>query len=452
MTTRAIQAYHELLTDEMAAESFGLLQEMMQARHLAFGERLICNVLRPHFLRPADYRYLQHACETLLGAFQRLFELILERPALRAEVGLTALEEAAFAIEPGYRVANPTGRLDSFLSPNPQGEPTLHFVEYNAETPAGAGYEDLLGQSFLELPVMQRFQRQYQLTMIPLRGQVLDTLLTMHQRANRHTPPTIAIVDWDEVPTYSEFEIFNEYFHKQGVDSFITSPERMDYHNQTLYSDGKAVHIVYKRVLCHEFLARYGLDHPLIEALRDGRVTLVNPFRCKPLHKKMSFALLSDEQYAEFYTPQQREAIRRHIPWTRKVADSHTLLDGRKIDLLPYIAEHRQELVLKPNDEYGGKGVVIGWETTHDEWVAALKKAIHEPSIVQRKVKIAYEQFPAYIDNRLTISERLVDLDPYVFNGHLCHGLLTRLSGSTLLNVTAGSGSIAPTFLIEEKQ
>lgn len=451
MTTQAIQAYHDLLTDEVAAESFGLLEEMMQQRHLAFGTRLICDVLRPHFLTPSHYTYLQKACETLLGALQRLFDIILERPALRAETGLTALEEAAFAIEPGYRIASPTGRFDSFLSPEPHGDPTLHFVEYNAETPAGAGYEDLLGQAFFELPIMQQFQREYQVSMIPLRRQVLDTLLTMHQRANRHTPATIAIVDWDDVPTYNEFEIFNDYFNQQGINSFITSPERMDYHHQTLYGDGQPIHIIYKRILCHEFLARYGLDHPLIDALRDGHVTMVNPFRCKPLHKKMSFALLSDEQYAHFYTPQQRQAIKRHIPWTRKLTDCSTRLDGQKIDLLPYIIEHRHEFVLKPNDEYGGKGVVIGWETTHDEWVAAVKHALNEPSIVQRKVKIAYEQFPAYIDNHLTISERLVDLDPYVFNGHLCHGLLTRLSGSTLLNVTAGTGSIAPSFIIERK-
>lgn len=461
MIEQAIEVYHDLLNDQVAAENFGLLNDMMQQRHLAFGERLICNVLRPHFLTPHEYNYLQNASETLLGAFRRLFEAIVEQPSLRLEVGLTPLEEAVFAIDPGYCVASPTGRLDSFLSHEPVGDPTLHFVEYNAETPAGAGYEDLLGEAFLELPIMQQYQQQYELTMIPLRQSILDTLLAMHKQANGHMPPTIAIVDWENLPTRNEFKIFNHYFQRQGVDSFITTPERMDYDGHTLRGEGKPIHIIYKRILCEELLERYGLKHPIIDALRDGNVTMVNPFRCKPLHKKMSFALLSDEQYAHLYTPQQRQAIRRHIPWTRQVADRATLPPSRlggeerrgtqKIDLLPYIAEHRNELVLKPNDAYGGKGVIIGWESSAQEWEAAIKNALNEPTVVQRKVKIAYENFPAYINGQLDISQRLVDLDPYLFNGDTCHGLLTRLSGSSLLNVTAGTGSIAPTFIIERK-
>ncbi len=451
MVEEAIRDYHDLLDDQSAAENFELLKEMMQDRHLAFGDRLLCTVLRPHFLSPQEYAAMEYACETLLGAFARLYEAMLEQPALRAEAGLTALEEAAFQLDPGYRTPTPTGRLDSFLSREPEGPPTIHFVEYNAETPAGAGYEDMLSGAFFELPVMKRFQQQYHLTTVPLRQRVLDTLLKMHREARGHMPPTIGIVDWEDVPTTNEFEIFNDFFHAQGIDSFITAPERMEYDGKTLSGDGKAIHIIYKRVLGSELLDRYGLEHPILYALRDGNVTMVNPFRCKPLHKKMSFALLSDEQYADFYTVEQHAAIAQHIPWTRKVEERVTTLDGRHIDLLPYIVEHRDEFVLKPNDEYGGKGVVIGWEASADEWQQAIELGLREPAIVQRKVKIAREDFPSYLNGQLNISERLVDLDPYLFEGTSMHGFLTRLAATTLLNVTAGGGSVAPTFIIEKK-
>lgn len=450
MIEQAIRDYHGLLNDEVAAENFGLLKEMMADRHLTFGDRLLCNVLRPHFLTPAEYRAMERACVTLLGAFDSLYRAIVEQPDLRAEVGLTEIEEAAFEIDTGYQTPTPTGRLDSFLSHEPEGEPTIHFVEYNAETPAGAGYEDVLSEAFFELPLMQAFQQQYHVEMVPLRQRVLDTLLAMHREANGRTPPTIAIVDWGDVPTTNEFDIFNEFFHARGLDSFITAPERMEYDGKTLRGDGKAIDIIYKRVLGSELLQRYGLEHPIIYALRDRNVTMVNPFRCKPLHKKMSFAMLSDERHEALYTPEQRAAIAMHIPWTRRVMERTTLIDGQTVDLLPYIAEHRDQFVLKPNDEYGGKGVVIGWETTAEVWQQALEEGLREPSIVQRKVRIAREDFPSWIDGRLDISERLVDLDPYLFEGNTMHGFLTRLSASTLLNVTAGTGSVTPSFVIEK--
>ncbi len=31
-------------------------------------------------------------------------------------------------------------------------------------------------------------------------------------------------------------------------------------------------------------------------------------------------------------------------------------------------ASNREQLVLKPNDEYGGKGIVLGWEVDDAEW------------------------------------------------------------------------------------
>jgi hypothetical protein len=90
---------------------------------------------------------------------------------------------------------------------------------------------------------------------------------------------------------------------------------------------------------------------------------MANPFTCKLVHKKASFAVASDERNAHLFTPVEREAIRQHIPWTRVVEERTTFSpEGEPIDLLPWASEHREQLVLKPNDEYGGKGVLIGWE------------------------------------------------------------------------------------------
>ena len=74
--------------------------------------------------------------------------------------------------------------------------------------------------------------------------------------------------------------------------------------------------------------------------------------------------------------------------------------------------------MLKPNDEYGGKGVLIGWETEQEVWNDALQAALDDPAIVQERALIAYEDFPAFLpDGELDISRRLVDCDPFIFNG-----------------------------------
>lgn len=59
--------------------------------------------------------------------------------------------------------------------------------------------------------------------------------------------------------------------------------------------------------------------------------------------------------------------------------------------------------------------------------------------------------FPSFINGSLDISPRYVDANPFVFYGRTVYGCLTRLSSVSLLNVTAGGGSVVPTFLLARK-
>ena len=131
------------------------------------------------------------------------------------------------------------------------------------------------------------------------------------------------------------------------------------------------------------------------------------------------------------------------------VSPGSSSYQGQPIDLLEFARANQERLLLKPNDEYGGKGIVIGWETSAAEWATALKEALETPFVVQERVTIAYEDYPAMVDGQLHIGRRLVDSDPFLFGTEVA-GCLTRLSTVTLLNVTAGGGSTVPTFVIDQ--
>ncbi len=419
-----------------------------------FGERLLCTVLRPLMYTPAEWRYLTTRTELVLRVFDRLAQVMLENAGLRAQAGVTPEEEYLIHMDHGYRTPIPTARLDSFYAQNVDGRRTLTFVEFNGESPTSMAYSDVLSDLFLELPVMQAFAERYALRPLPSKKPALDEFLRVYSewRGNRHKLPDIAIVDWHGVPTTSEFELFAEYFAENGIAAVICAPDEMEFRRGQLYANGTPVDFVYKRVLITELLRKYGLAHPIIEALEARAICVVNPFTCKLLHKKASFAIVSDERNAHLLTEAEREAVRAHIPWTRIVAERTTLDPaGNRIDLLPWVSANRERLVLKPNDEYGGKGVHIGWETDQTAWDAALATAGHEPTIIQERAQIAYEEFPALSDDgRVVVARRLVDVDPFLFHGERVQGCLCRLSSETLLNVTAGGGSVVPVFVVEE--
>lgn len=442
---RAIERYHALLTPDVAAESQALLDAQLLSRGLFFGDRALCTVLRPRLLLGEQYAFVRRQCALLLAAFARALHAALSDDAVLDQFGLEDWERTLIQFDPGFRDASPTSRLDAFYDADAGA---LSFTEYNAETPAGLAYGDALSEAFLALPVVGEFLHEYELRPIPARHGVLFPLLDSFRswRGTREQP-RIAILDWREVPTYNEFVLFERYFHSLGIPCIIADPRELEYAGGTLRAGDFHITLIYKRVLISELVARGGIDHPVIRAVRDGAACMVNPFRCKILHKKASLAVLSDERNAHLFTPEQRDTIDAHIPWTRVVAERATVFQGDRIDLLPWIAANREELVLKPNDEYGGKGIVLGWEVDDDTWADALRAGVESPHIVQRRIRLPTEPYPSFVDGSVRITDRMVDLAPFVAHGRYVEGCLTRLGTTPLLNVTAGGGSTVPTFV-----
>jgi hypothetical protein len=450
MLQEAVEFYHQLLAEgDVAESSRRMLDEGLERAKLVFGGRRLSPYLRPHFVTEEDFARVSRICETVWGAIQKVKDAAVENEEMLDELGLTDIERELVQIDPGYRAVSPTARLDSFLI-----EDSYSFVELNGESPAGIAYADAAYEIFSELPVMRRFAERFHVRRFHGRPLMLETLLTAYEEFLGRKPeraPSIAIVDLKGLPTQKEFELFREFFESQGHPSVIAAPEELEFSGGRLRAGDFEIDIVYKRILVNEYLPVMSESPALLDAYRAGAVCMVNSFRSKLIHKKALFAVLTDERWARLFDPAEREAIARHIPWTRKVRQGKTVKDGREIDLVEFVTENADRLVLKPNDDYGGHGIYIGWNHDALGWEEAIRAALANGDyLVQERVRTARELFPALQeDGSVIYAEQLVDLDPLLFNGRV-GSAFTRLSFSELANVSSGGGMV-PTFIISGK-
>ena len=450
MVSEAVALYHELLADdELARTSLAMLDQGLERARLMFGGRRLSPYLRPHFVSETDFARVRDVCETVWGAIEKVKDAAVSDPTLLDELGLTEIERELVKIDPGYRAVSPTARLDSFLTEN-----AYSFVELNGESPAGIAYADAAFEIFSELPVMKRFAETYHLRRFEGRPEMLRVLVDCYQEFLGRRPeraPRIAIIDLKGMPTQKEFELFREYFEAQGYPSVIAAPEDLEFSNGRLRAGDFAIDIVYKRLLVNEYLPIMK-EHPaLLDAYRARAVCMVNSFRSKIIHKKALFAVLTDARYASLFSEDEKSKISRHVPWTRKVRTGKSDYHGEEIDLLEFIDARRDQLVLKPNDDYGGHGIYIGWNTDEIGWDEAIHNALGNGDyLVQERVPTAREIFPALTnEGTIAFAEQLVDLDPLLFNGKV-GSAFTRLSSNELANVTSGGGMV-PTFIISKR-
>jgi hypothetical protein len=450
MFPEAVARYHELLTNkDLAERSRLLLDEGLERAKLIFGGRRLSPYLRPHFVREEDFARICRICETVWSAIQKVKDAAVADPKLVDDLGLTDIERELVAIDPGYTAVSPTSRLDSFLTAS-----AYSFVELNGESPAGIAYADAAYNIFSSLPVMKEFGEEYKLRPLYGRQFMLDVLLESYEEYLGRKPeksPRIAIVDLAGVPTVKEFELFREFFEQAGYPALICTPQELEFKNNRLSYAGQEIDIVYKRLLVNEYLPIMN-DYPaLLDAYRAGAICMVNSFRSKLIHKKALFAVLTDRRYARLFTDNELDAIRSHVPWTRIVRDEQSDYQDRQIDLLEFIRTNNERLVLKPNDDYGGHGITIGWNVDEADWNQAIQNALANGDyLVQERVPTARETFPALTsDGRIEFAEQLVDLDPLLFNGRV-GSAFTRLSATELANVSSGGGMV-PTYIISQK-
>jgi len=443
-----IDVWHSLLRPdvELSRRYCEEFAASMRSRKLTFGDRVHCPFLRPFFLTEEDQSRMRAAAETIAALGERVASAALTTPSLFSQLGITDAEERLVRIDPGYDVASTASRLDAFLLPD-----SLRFAEYNAESPAGLGYTQRLCELFEEMPAMSAFRGKRQVRFNRTIEPMLDGLLASYRDwGGRTDPPTIAIVDWRNVPTWSEFEILRDAFTALGVPTFVCDPRELTFENGALSCGESRIDIVYRRVLINDIVARPDDCAALVQAYERRAVCVANTFRCKLPHKKAFFAVLTDERNDTLFSDAERGAIRSHVPWTRVLADTDTVMAGRRQSLMRLAEDHRDNLVLKPNDEYGGSGVKLGWEMTSSSWSGALDDALGAPTgtwVLQERIPVRRETFPMFDSVcDITMRDMLVDLAPYLVRGRMT-GYLTRLSSTGLANVTSGGGQV-PAFVV----
>ena len=110
-----------------------------------------------------------------------------------------------------------------------------------------------------------------------------------------------------------------------------------------------------------------------------------------------------------------------------------------------YVVENIDKLVVKPANESGGYGMLIGPQATKDERKKFINLIRHDPRNYIAQPLLALSTAPTLIGNR--VEPRHLDLRPFILSGkhtYVTMGGLTRVAlrkGSTVVNSSQGGGS-----------
>jgi glutathionylspermidine synthase len=411
------------------------IERWLSENDVVFAGRTIPFVLMPHFVSPGQLRRVRRAVACLSSVLDRFCDAYAEDGRLRDELDVPAREDALIRLDPGYSRPLRICRLDAFL----QGY-EVKFLEFNADSPAGIGYTDVLYEGLRQAIDLPGVRAEFETAYTPMLPLLIDTLLGAYrdlrgERSELPETPRLALVDVEGSPSVPEFRIICAAARANGIEALWGTLDDVAYDGTHLRVRGEPVHLVYRRALLEDLP-----EGDLIAAARDRRAAVVNPFRARVANNKKLFALLQDPRFAHLVEERERRVIDETIPWTRVLRPGRTSYGDWVVDLLQFVSDNRERLVLKPASDYGGHGVSLGMETDQSRWDAHIEEHVEDGDfVVQEYVPVPEEMFPTVEDGHVQMRLKRFNINPFGIGGRYA-GMITRISDQAVINVTAGGG------------
>jgi hypothetical protein len=429
--------------------------EEARSRHLIYqrdgADDTIRVLIRPIGVIPEQRAYLHYVNLTVLNALKRMPEMYLDDPEIRRVVPLSEPEEQWLRDTwgPSQRENNPVvGRLDGVIElTSPMWKDSLRLIEPNLCGVGGIHMcptaERLIAD--LVLPVLQRQDPQLQLELgYDLRELFIQEMLDHLEVLGRKGQHVCFIeAKYSASGTDEQTPLADYYLHRHGLKILHADPAELYVRdNEVWYADSQ-IDIAYRDYEVRDLLAlernnRVNIE-PMRRLFRENRMvsSMAGDF-----DHKSAWEILTDPRFSRHFNADERQIFRRHILWTRLLYDRKTTLpDGKLGDLLEFVRDDREILVLKPNRSYGGDRVLLGHLLDQAEWDRAIETAVADPQrwVVQQLAAIPVSEFP------VVTGDGNVRIEPfYVVMGfaptHYGLTIIGRASQKQVVNVAQRGG------------
>ena len=319
-----------------------------------------------------------------------------------------------------------------------------YHSEWNLGSPGGWDYQrvtQIIGKAVWERinkiwPIAVKLDFDHPL-LFPVTGFV-DMLVEVHRSREGNNQGLIAVVAEEEtLEDVTENKNLARHLNAMdGISSALMAPQSLELNGSRVCWKGQPVSVIFMDFNTDVLLKLHRSHNlsPLLQAVREKRV--INPRGTEPINVKSMYEITTGPASHQFHT----EIVQR-TPWTRQFYPRRTNGPGGEAidDLVDWTRMHWDNLVLKPERGYSGKGVLVGKINSNAE--DAVNQAFKEGHyIVQEKIPLELwaEDIPTLEEKHITLERYQTDFRCLVGPNGL-FGFLGRYGGVPT-NVGSGGG------------
>lgn len=317
----------------------------------------------PMFYTEEDINNFEEIVDILMSITNKVTDSYIKSKEFRKKFEYSKELEELILVDNGYDINVPIGRFDLFY----KDKDNFKFCELNTDGSSAMNEDNTVGNILMEAKAMKELGKDYDLSIFELIHKWVDASIDIFRKWNsKIDKPNIAIVDFIESGTSSEFKVFQKAFIDKGYNTIIVDPRDLKYRDDGLYFEDFKIDLVYRRIVTFELIEKMDEIPDFIEAYKNKAFCSIGSIKSQIMHNKIIFKILHDEDTLELLTERERNFVKNHIPKTGLF----------KVDKEIYrmVLSNKDKYIMKPLDLNASQGVYTGRDLSHEEWENKLEK------------------------------------------------------------------------------
>ncbi|MCI8326486.1 MAG: glutathionylspermidine synthase family protein [Lachnospiraceae bacterium] len=405
--------------------------------------RCVKSLYVPKIYTEREEQLFSDLVETICGIFYKVMERYEKDEAYRRLFGFEPKLEELILRKPRYKSPIPMARIDIFLN---EETGDFKFCEFNTDGTSAMNEDRELNIAIKKTRAYQEMGEKYEFHTMELFDSWVETFLEIYHTCDHAVEsPNIAIVDFMENATETEFEMFAKHFREHGMKAEVCEIRDLKYRDHRLYTpNGMEIDAVYRRAVTSDIMTHYNEVRDFIEAVKSDNVCLIGDFRTQIAHNKILYKILHLQETQDFLSEKERAFVKAHVPMTYSIHD-------KRLSVEKVLAE-KNHWILKPEDSYGSKGIHAGVECEKAEW----KEYFLRERENEKSTYLIQEFCTPYRSMNIDLVQGDTEFFPvynltglFAYGGRFC-GVYSRISKNEIIS-TQYSEMALPTLFAKER-
>jgi len=413
------------------------IKDYLEHSPVAYHGRCVHTLHIPKVFDEEVMRYFGEITKTTYGIFAKIINEYLENEKYRQYFPFAKELEELILTSRGYDCELPIARFDIFFN---EDDWSFKFCEINTDGSSAMLEDYVLNKAIDKNITHQKMKEQYQFKTFELFDSWVKAFMEIYDTYDKKVEkPYVAIVDFLEHCSITEFEEFKKRFEVAGYKVEICEITQLKYRDGVLYSPkGEVIDVVYRRAVTSDIMKHYDKVQDFVMAVKEQKVCIIGAFCTQIIHNKWLFKILHEEATQNILNEKERTFVKEHIPATNLMDSKYCSLDEVK--------EKKDSFIIKPLDSYASQGVFAGIDYPPKKWEEIVDKHANQDYIYQEYCP-PYRTANIYLVEDNPVWKQYTNMSGiFVYNGAMA-GVYSRLSDGGIISSQYNEKAVATMYI-----